>query len=326
MIIRNFTVAVFSLLASNAATYAASPDVLSVDPSYQHVTQDFKDVFTTAQKLGKKCRPDRVVIALDLDNTIMANDQPLGSEQWFDWQSSLLTKKTPDPSDSQQLVGKDFQGLLQANSQILKTMTMHPTEPTLPQMLDRLASEHYKILVLTSRGSGDLPATEQELQRNGFHFEHSTLSPAPDGLFLPYNPKRVTDAGFSNSESKTLQSLGKPWPVVFKDGLYLTSGQNKGYMLRALLQKTGTDACAVVFADNKEVYSQQMQAAFKNQNAYVATFRYSREDDHMDEFKNGDKTPVTQAWGRLKSKLMMDSMPDLPALAAPSVKGAAATQ
>jgi hypothetical protein len=302
MSLKTYVSFLFVFFSIISVSYAQTPGILSIDPAYQHETENFKDVFRTVKKLGEKCRPDQIVIAFDLDNTIMASDQVLGSEQWFDWQSSLQSKTAPAGSASQR-VANDFSGLLNVNSQVTKVMTMHPTEKDLPAEISSLEQKHYKVLVLTSRDPGELEPTERELTRNGFHFERSTLSPASDGVYLPYDPSRPTDAGFMNDESAAIKKLGKPRSVLFKDGIYMTSGQNKGYMLRALLQKTGTTACGVVFVDNKEVYSQQMQDAFNGQDVKLATFRYSREDKAMDTFANADKTSAVQSWQNFKLSL-----------------------
>ena len=49
-----------------------------------------------------------VLVVLDIDNTLLATDQDLGGDAWFNWQAGLL-KSEPK---SEHLVAKSFGGLL----------------------------------------------------------------------------------------------------------------------------------------------------------------------------------------------------------------------
>lgn len=286
------------LLFCAAPICAWTMPIESVDPNYHHVTAEFTDIFKTVEKLGRQCGPKNVVIAFDLDNTLMVADQDLGSEQWFDWQSALLQKKT---ASSDQLVGNTFDQLIQADVLIKKTMKMHPAEKDLADQVRHLQQEGFLTLVLTSRGPEQDAATVRELERNGFHFAQSTLPHPPNGVFLPYDQSHLDAAGFQKDEVSTLK-LGKPRSAEFKNGVFLTSGQNKGAMLRVILLKTGETPCGIVFVDNKEQYSDQLKTAYSHSTVTLATFRYSREDQAMKDFENKDKTEVVQAWNALMKK------------------------
>ena len=37
-----------------------------------------------------KSDPEHVLLVLDIDNTLLAMNQDLGSDQWFEWQRYLL--------------------------------------------------------------------------------------------------------------------------------------------------------------------------------------------------------------------------------------------
>ena len=59
----------------------------------------------TSNKYGA----EHVLLVVDIDNTMLAMNRPLGSDQWFEWQDYLL-KNEPD---SPYLVADTFDGLLE---------------------------------------------------------------------------------------------------------------------------------------------------------------------------------------------------------------------
>src|SRR5688500_15980315 len=53
-------------------------------------TDDFRAVAAAVAKYAHEFGPDRVLLVLDIDNTLLAMDHDLGSDQWFEWQRYLL--------------------------------------------------------------------------------------------------------------------------------------------------------------------------------------------------------------------------------------------
>src|SRR5689334_15409715 len=69
---------------------------------------DFAEIGATVEQYTHKIKPEKVLLVLDIDNTLLAMDTPLGSDQWFEWQRYLIDH---DPS-SKYLVAPTFEGLL----------------------------------------------------------------------------------------------------------------------------------------------------------------------------------------------------------------------
>jgi microsomal dipeptidase-like Zn-dependent dipeptidase len=71
-------------------------------------TKDFADVAAAVESVVEKYGAEHVLLALDIDNTMMSMDNDLGSDHWFEWQRYLLENEP----DSPLLVAKTFDGLL----------------------------------------------------------------------------------------------------------------------------------------------------------------------------------------------------------------------
>jgi hypothetical protein len=80
---------------------------------------------------------------------------------------------------------------------------------------------------------------------------------------------------------------GASRPVSYKNGVYMISGQDKGKLLRALLDKAGKNFRAIVFVDDKASHCARMEEAFAGTLVDLVTVRYSREDERVKRFDTG---------------------------------------
>jgi hypothetical protein len=52
-------------------------------------TADLADVTADVLALARQSGNDRVLVVFDIDNTILAMEQGLGADQWYEWQKEL---------------------------------------------------------------------------------------------------------------------------------------------------------------------------------------------------------------------------------------------
>ncbi|OYP37543.1 DUF2608 domain-containing protein [Rhodopirellula sp. MGV] len=267
-------------------------------------TAEFAQVVKQVQDFSKKHGAQNVLLVVDVDNTLLAMNQDLGSDQWYGWQEGLLKS---DPS-SPHLVGATFDELLNAQGVLFSLSSMHPPEPNLPALFNGLLERKkdkegnelpgITTVVLTSRGKDFRNATESELERNGYDIAGSALQiNEKRGVFLPYGIEKEHRQGL---DVETIFDLGKPRPVTYSDGIYLTAGQHKGYMLRTLLARSKAKFAAIVFVDDHEKHTQRMHEAFEESPIDLATFRYSREDGNVARFNTSSKEHVVRDWNLLE--------------------------
>ncbi len=228
----------------------------------------FAEIEQTALDLGARFGPDRVLLVFDLDNTLLRMNQGFGSDEWYSWQHDLADG---DPAKIRSL--NEVQDIL------FELSAMHPPEPGLqPRAVAELQNGGFASIVLTSRGSDARNATERELSRNGYDFARTAVPPRDGygGSFAPYNPRNVQAAGFVLPCDRDRGAFPAPQPVSYQNGVMMTSGQDKGLMLRALLDRSGRHYAAILFVDDSERNLKAVAQAFSCTSVEVTTVLYSR--------------------------------------------------
>ena len=257
------------LLTACAATTTHEPP-----QSTRGTTDDIGLITDLALAAAERHGADNVLVVLDIDNTILAMEQGLGSDQWYYWQKDLAAE---DPC-SPMWVGDRFavQGALYFAS------AMRPTQPDAATQIGRIQAAGVPVIALTSRGPDYRLQTFRELRRNGFSFWSSALPPR-HGWAGPFVPQ------------------GGARPALYEDGVFLTAGQHKGRMLEALLVKTGVARPhAIVVADDKRENLDAVWESFGRTGVEVHLWRYSGEDANVAAF---DADEAAAQWDAIRPAL-----------------------
>ena len=211
----------------------------------------------------------------DIDNTLLAMEQGLGSDQWYYWQKDLA-KEDPCSGD---LVSNRFS----VQGAVYFASAMRPTQADAAQQIRRLQDAGLTVIALTSRGPDYSLQTFRELRRNDISFWTGALPPKR-GYPGPFFPGGGTRA------------------ALYQDGVFLTAGQHKGDMLKALLDKTGTGSpTVVVMADDKAENLRAVMETFEGSGTAVHAWRYSREDANVASL---DTREAAAQWDAVKPALM----------------------
>ncbi len=243
-------------------------------PALDKQTADLADVTTDALNLAKLLGQDNVLIVFDIDNTLLAMEQGLGADQWYEWQKDLAKE---DPCNPQN-VGDRFavQGALFFAS------AMRLTQPDTARQVKVIQDSGIPVIVVTSRGPAYRLQTFRELRRNGIDFSYSAIGP-PGGYDQPFMP--VENGRLSR----------------YEDGVFMTAGQNKGQMLYALLQKTRTALpAAIVVVDDKQKNLDAVKQTFGALGVAVHAWRYSGEDKKSADF---DPAQAAAEWQSIEGAL-----------------------
>jgi phosphoserine phosphatase len=255
-----------AMLVALLATACATAPVAPLSKQTGDLAEVAADTLEIAQMVGHR----QVLVVLDIDNTILAMEQGLGSDQWYEWQkeTSKLT-----PCDHRTVADR-----LAVQGAMYFASAMRPTQADAPQLVRKIQQAGVRVIALTSRGVGFRLQTFRELRRNGYDFRRSAIG--PDGGwpedFLPDNGIR---------------------PARYEDGVFLTTGQHKGAMLQALLSRTGTPLPRVIImADDKQDNLDAVIETFGGLDASVRAWRYSGEDENVAGF---DEDASHVAWQEL---------------------------
>ena len=271
--------ALLVLLLSLTACAASPPSqpMLPQAPVVQNLlgtTDDLGLVADQALQMAESHGKDQVLVVLDIDNTLLAMEQGLGSDQWYEWQKELQSE---DPC-SDMLVSDRLavQGALYFAS------AMRLTQADAAEQVSRLQDAGLTVIVLTSRGADFRLQTFRELRRNGFSFWSSALPPKR-GYPAPFVPE------------------GGSRPALYEDGVFLTAGQHKGVMLKALLDRTGTEYPAIVLmADDKRRNLQAVMETFSGTGTSIHGWRYSGEDGSVASL---DQANAVSQWESIRPAL-----------------------
>jgi hypothetical protein len=238
-------------------------------------TDDLATITDSALQLADRYGRGQVLVVFDIDNTLLAMEQGLGSDQWYYWQKELQ-KEDPCSGD---LVSNRFsvQGALYFAS------ATRPTQPDAAEQVGRLQDAGLTVIALTSRGPDYSLQTFRELRRNNISFWPGALPPKRGypGLFIPEGGTRT---------------------ALYQDGVFLTAGQHKGDMLKALLDKTGAGSpTVVVMADDKAENLHAVMETFEGSGTAVHAWRYSREDNNVATL---DTQESAAQWNAVRPALM----------------------
>ena len=262
-----FTLSILLLVLAACATVPQAETWMRESNDLAYVVED-------AQNLSKHYGKDQILVVFDIDNTLMAMEQGLGSDQWYDWQSKL---QMTDPCDAMLVSDR-----LAVQGALFYASAMRPTQSDAAQLVQRLQNDGLSVIALTSRGPAFRLATFRELRRNGYSLYATAIGPErgyPDS-FIPESGSRS---------------------ARYEDGVFLTAGQHKGEMLKALLEKTDSAWPAViVMADDKEKHLRAVMETFEGTGTAVHAWRYSREDGVVNSF---DSDEATELWLQIRPAL-----------------------
>ena len=87
------------------------------------------------------------LIVLDIDNTIFKTPTNYGSDQWFDWQLSILNKNKFS-------VATNFNELLNIYTEIHRNINLLLCEENMPMYIKKFKQKDFYFILLTAR-NGD---------------------------------------------------------------------------------------------------------------------------------------------------------------------------
>jgi hypothetical protein len=254
-----FRLSVISILFLSACTVNYQVDwsgqkIAALDAE----TGDLADVAADALALSQSTGKDQLLVVFDIDNTILAMEQGLGTDQWYEWQKELSTSDQCNKMN----VGNRFavQGALYFAS------AMRPTQADAASQVRNIQDSGVQVIALTSRGEDYRLQTFRELRRNGYNFTYTAIGPAGgyEQSFVPVEGGRMSR---------------------YEDGVFMTAGQHKGDMLQALLQKTGAALpVVIVMTDDKQQNLDAVKETFGALNVPVRAWRYTGEDENVENF------------------------------------------
>lgn len=214
---------------------------------------DFISVDNTINEKVNKYGTNEVLLVLDIDNTILTSDADLGSDIWYQWQAGELDVK---PEPKQKLSNDCLYN--EAIALLYELGTMKLTDSLLPNYINNWQSKGITVISLTSRSPRCRAATERELMRNNVDLSQAELKTV-DGnkLNLEYS--------INNRE------------LSYSNGIFMTSGMNKGEMLAHIINRSGKSYKSIVFVDDGKKNIDAVKNKYSScSNADLGLFYYTK--------------------------------------------------
>ncbi len=213
---------------------------------------------------------DKVLVLFDIDNTLLAAEELLGSDQWF-------TLKEEE--------GVEFSCLLDAQKLLYEAGTMRLTHRGIQNVIKELSDKGFPMAVLTSRGPQVQAVTLRDL------FDHSLI-------FDKTSPLGWIDEQYKNTSRD----------IKYEHGVFLTSGLHKGEMAHYLLEKTNVKnhIKKVIFVDDKTKHVCRVQNSMQAIGMDVEVFHYPTEDYRVKPVQDRESSTVNSLstdWQTFLSKL-----------------------
>lgn len=226
-------------------------------------TADIEIFFNDVMEVSEQAGAGRILVVFDLDNTLLAMEQGLGSDQWYEWQKDAADQNPCDP--------RVVADRLAVQGALYFASAMRPTQEDAPRVLRKIQQAGIPAIALTSRGVDYRLQTFRELRRNGYEFRWTAPGPAGgwDENFIPDNGIR---------------------PARYEDGVFLTAGQHKGAMLQALIARIAMPMpAAILVLDDKQTNLDAVLETFSGLQVPVHAWRYTAEDPNVEGF-DGDES------------------------------------
>ncbi|GAM64104.1 hypothetical protein JCM19232_3380 [Vibrio ishigakensis] len=218
-------------------------------------TDKFQDVATKVSELTAK--GENPLIVIDIDNTLLTSTADIGGDIWYQWQRGKLDVK-PAKDDKVECLFEDSIGLL------YELVPMKTIEDQVPNTVRGWQDKGLTVMALTSRSPNYRYATEREMYRNQFDMTITPLKEKGSDELPIYidNPER---------------------PLSYINGIMMTTGMNKGTMLKYILDKTDQSFSSVVFIDDSKKNIVNMEEAYKDDSTVdMSIFYYTKvEEDRI---------------------------------------------
>ena len=266
----------FLIITCGLQACIPKPDLPNLHESLQ--SQPIEDLYIAhiaAERLAKVYGSEHVLVIFDLDNTLLAMVDNLGSDQWYEWQTNKLAKEDP----------RRVPDVLSTQRTLFYLGNMRPTQPDTSDIVRKIQRRGFPTIVVTSRDANTRFAAFRELRRNNLFFRDSAFGPK-GGYHQKFYPDG--EAGIRQ--------------VFFQDGVFFLAGQDKGEMLMNLFEKTGWGPPkALVFVDDKEQNINAVINTFVKTKVEMQVFKYNGE---LERVKNFDADDATKKWCGIEKKLL----------------------
>lgn len=219
----------------------------------------------------------KVLLVLDIDDTLLTSVPFFGSDSWYEWQDTLPADDWARVPCRFDVIGLNFE----AGTQKL-------TQDDAPGIV---AGATVDRILLTSRGANYRAGTIRELEKAGYTLPQPLGEPT-HGTMWRWTDERHPDK--------------RTYPLSYDRGVFMTTGANKGRVLLHLLDERGLQYDHVILADDGRRNIDNMQAALADRGIGYHGLWYTRIDKTVTPEKAAEGRHAWTAWRALLQSVYPD--------------------
>jgi len=202
------------------------------------------------------------LVVLDIDDTLLESVNFIGSGKWYNWQRG----KVVFDSNGKPLQIADKNKFLCMHSTLgtlFELGMMKLTQKDAAQVVNELKNND--LMILTSRTTHYRGGTERELKINGIDLADKHL--LDQDISLAFN----FDDGHRAAQ------------ITYHNGIVMSSGLNKGLVLKEILRKIGKNYESIYFIDDSRTNVETMRDEWKDSDSTVKIFHYTKVDKSISQ-------------------------------------------
>lgn len=204
------------------------------------------------EELKRYLEPDTLVV-LDIDNTLIAPIQEVGSDQWFNHRRDWYGLQGYSSAQSLEKALVEWEAV----QNITQVMT---PETTTAQKV-REIQDRFTVMGLTTRGLALATRTVYQLKDVGIDLSTDSLS----GNDIP---------------------LLNPQAILFRKGILFTSGTHKGKAILKLFEEVNYSPKRIVFINDKATNLREVEVACEEKQIPFVGLRYGYLDEKVKAFRS----------------------------------------
>ena len=194
----------------------------------------------------------KILVLLDIDNTIAAPPSDLGSDQWFNDAVTIYQKQGLYPKEA-------VQKAILLYHHIHAHIELKPVEVGTTKFIASLQKQKIPVLALTARTI--IERTFQQLEAIAIDFTPTALS------------TKVLD-------------LSQQHPAFYQQGIIFCGNNSKGTVFCAFLDRIGYQPDKIIYVDDKEGNLKAVEQALQPRGIEFVGIRYSRLDERVKKLNN----------------------------------------
>ena len=201
---------------------------------------------------AKKYDPEKVLVACDIDQTLMMSTREFGGNPWF---VHMVQQKMAQGMSNTEAIQLTLPEYFYAQFRI----NMQTVEPCTAQVIRQLKQDGYNVICLTARSAELLYRTHIQLE----------------GIGIDSNNDNFKKYCFFND---------LVWPCLYLNGILGVKDNHKGEALFRFLDINKTQFEAVIFIDDQEKYLKQVEGSAAKRDVEFVGLRYSKCDELSKNF------------------------------------------